>query len=285
MYNELKEVLNKLKKTHEIIFVNDGSNDKTEEIINSIKDKNFKPIHFRRNFGQTAAIDAGFKASTGDIIVTLDADLQNDPKDISRLLTGIEQGYDIVAGWRANRKDTFSKKFISKGAKFLRGAILKDKLKDSGCTLRAYKKECVENLNLYGEMHRFIHIILKNKGFKIAQIKVNHRERIYGQTKYNMSRTFKSLLDMVLLNFWSKFSTRPIHFLGGIGLASMIFGFLITAYLVIIKLFFNQAIGDRPLLIFAVLFIIFGTLFLMFGVLADILIKIYYQKEKQYTIK
>jgi len=134
-------------------------------------------------------------------------------------------------------------------------------------------------------MHRFIHIILKNKGFKIAQIKVNHRERIYGQTKYNMSRTFKSLLDMVLLNFWSKFSTRPIHFLGGIGLASMIFGFLITAYLVIIKLFFNQAIGDRPLLIFAVLFIIFGTLFLMFGVLADILIKIYYQKEKQYTIK
>ncbi|MBT7237583.1 glycosyltransferase family 2 protein, partial [Candidatus Woesearchaeota archaeon] len=140
LYKEIKEVLDQLKKSHEIIFINDGSTDKTEEIINSIKDKNFKSIHFRKNFGQTAAMDAGLKKSRGKIIITMDGDLQHDPKDIPKLLDGIEKGYDIVAGWRYTRKDKFSKRFVSNGAKFLRKILLNDKLKDSGCTLRAYKK-------------------------------------------------------------------------------------------------------------------------------------------------
>ncbi len=286
LYKELKEVLDNSKKTYEIIFINDGSTDKTEKILNSIKDKKLKVVNFRKNFGQTAAIDAGFKASKGEIVVTLDGDLQNDPRDIPRLLKGIEQGYDIVAGWRANRKDSFSKKFISKGAKLLRKFLLKDNLKDSGCTLRAYKKECIEDLNLYGEMHRFIHILLKNKGFKIAQIKVNHRPRIHGQTKYNMSRTFKSLLDMVLLNFWSRFSTRPIHLFGGWGLAFGFIGSLIILYLGFVRIVLQEGIGDRqPLLTLAVLLIVMGIQFLTFGVIADIMTKIYYKDNTNYTIK
>jgi glycosyltransferase involved in cell wall biosynthesis len=285
LYNELKEVLDKLKKSYEIIFVNDGSTDKSEQILNNIKDKNLKPIHFRKNSGQTAALDAGFKASKGDIIITLDGDLQNDPKDIPKLISILDKGYDIVAGWRAKRKDTFSKKFISKGAKFLRRIILNDKLEDSGCTLRVYKKECIQNLDLYGEMHRFIHIILSMRGFKIAQTKVNHRKRIAGITKYNASRTVKSFLDMLLLNFWIKYSTRPIHLLGGTGLLSGIVGSLMLLYLVFIKLFFHAAIADRPLLLISILFIIMGFLFLMFGILADILVKIYYKENTPYTIK
>ncbi|MBT7297013.1 glycosyltransferase family 2 protein [Candidatus Woesearchaeota archaeon] len=285
LYNEIKLVLNNLKKTHEIIFINDGSTDNSEKIMNTIKDNNFRKINFRKNFGQTAALDAGFKASKGNVIITLDGDLQNDPKDIHKLLIILDKGYDIVAGWRANRKDSFSKKFISKGAKFLRRIILNDNLRDSGCTMRAYKKECIKELNLYGEMHRFIHIILSMKGFKIAQTKVNHRKRIHGITKYNSSRTVKSFLDMLLLKFWLKYSTRPIHLLGGTGLLSTGAGSLMLIYLIFIKLFFNAAIANRPLLLFAIFFIIIGFLFLMFGILADILIKIYYKDDTPYTIK
>jgi glycosyltransferase involved in cell wall biosynthesis len=285
LYKEIKEVLDQLKKSHEIIFINDGSTDKTEEIINSIKDKNFKSIHFRKNFGQTAAMDAGLKKSRGKIIITMDGDLQHDPKDIPKLLDGIEKGYDIVAGWRYTRKDKFSKRFVSNGAKFLRKILLNDKLKDSGCTLRAYKKETIKNLNLYGEMHRFIHILLKNKGFKIAQVKINHRPRIHGKTKYNFYRTIKSLLDMVLLNFWSRFSTRPIHLFGGIGFASGLIGSLILLYLAFIRIFNNVSIGNRPMLLLGILLVLVAVQFLMFGIIADILTKIYYNNNNNYSIK
>lgn len=285
LHRELKLVLNQLKKKYEIVFVNDGSTDQSERIINHLKDKNTKAIHFKKNFGQTAALDAGFQHSKGKIIIPMDGDLQNDPRDIPRLINKLEEGYDVVSGWRFNRKDNFSKKFISRGADFLRKVLFKDKIHDSGCTLKAYKKEALKDLRLYGEMHRFIPALLSQKGYRITEIKVRHRKRLYEKTKYNLSRTVKSFLDMLLIKFWMDFSTRPIHLLGGLGLLSMAAGFLITLYLVIIRIFLQQPIGDRPLLIFAVLFILLGAIFLIFGVLADILIKIYYQNENHYTIK
>ena len=285
LHREIEDVLSRLKKSYEIIFVNDGSTDKTEKILNSIKDKNTKSIHFRKNFGQTAALDAGLKASKGEVIITMDGDLQNDPKDIPRFLNLMDKGYDIIAGWRHNRKDSFKIKFISKGAKILRRILLKDKLNDSGCTLRAYKRECIKDLNLYGEMHRFIHIILRAKGFKIAQLKVNHRRRIHGKTKYNATRSTKGLLDMLLLRFWMDFSTRPIHLFGGVGLASGALGFLILLYLAYIRLFENTSIANRPLLSLGILLLAIGVQFIIFGILSDVLSKIYYKDNENYSIK
>ncbi|MFH1376296.1 MAG: glycosyltransferase [Candidatus Woesearchaeota archaeon] len=285
LFKELKSILDQLKKSYEIIFVNDGSKDRSEKILNNIKDPKVRVIHFRKNFGQTSALEAGFKHSNGKIIISMDGDLQNDPKDIPRLITKLEEGYDVVSGWRYKRKDSFSKKFMSKGADNLRKLLFKDKIHDSGCTLKAYKKETLKDLKLYGEMHRFIPALLTMKGYKITEIKVRHRKRIYEKSKYGFKRTMKGFLDMLLIKFWMDFSTRPIHLLGGLGLISMFLGFLIAIYLVIIKIFLNQPIGDRPLLLFSVLFIILGALFLVFGVLADILIKIYYQNENYYSIK
>jgi len=287
LYKEIKKVLNHLPKTHEIIFVNDGSTDRSSVIISSIKeiDNKVKTITFRKNFGQTAALDAGIKASSGKVIITMDSDLQNDPRDIPRLLKKLEEGYDIVAGQRINRKDTVSKKFISLGARALRRIILKDRLHDSGCTLRAYKKESVNGLNLYGEMHRFIHIILKSKGFKIGEIKVRHRKRIHGKTKYTFSRTLKSLFDMALLKFWMQYSRRPMHIFGSVGFFTSTIGFIFGLYLTYLKLFLGEPIANRPLLLLSILLILLGTFFFMFGILADILIKIYYKDEESYSIK
>ena len=287
LHREIKEVLDSIKKKYEIIFVDDGSRDKTNLVLEKIKsnDNNVKVITFRTNFGQTAALDAGMKAAKGKVIITMDSDLQNDPKDIPRMLEILDKGFDIVAGWRANRKDTFSKRFISKGARFLRKLILKDKLQDSGCTLRAYKKECMNGLNLYGEMHRFIHILMKQKGFRIAQMKVNHRKRIHGQTKYTFSRTLKSLLDMALLKFWLQYSKRPIHFFGGIGFFTGAIGFLIAIYLTSIRLFMHQPIANRPMLLLAILLMVLGAMFFIFGLMADILVKVYYKNEESYSIK
>ena len=282
---ELTQVLEENKYNYEIIYINDGSIDGSQNILNRIKNKKLKVIEFRTNFGQTAAIDAGFKEAKGDVIITMDGDLQNDPKDIPKLVSIIDKGYDIVAGWRHKRKDSFSKRFISFGAKILRKLILKDTLKDSGCTLRAYKSETIKGLNLHGEMHRFIHITLKSKGFKIAQVKVNHRKRLHGKTKYTFSRTLKSLTDMFLLKFWIQYSSRPMHVFGGFGLIVGLIGSIMTIYLGILRIFFNQSIGDRPILILAILLTIMGAIFFVFGLLADILIKVYYKNEESYSIK
>ena len=287
LYREIKEVLDKLGKKYEIIFVDDGSRDKTQLVLQKLKskDKNVKIITFRTNFGQTAALDAGMKAAKGKVIITMDSDLQNDPNDIPKMLHVLDKGFDIVAGWRANRKDTLSKRFISKGARLLRRIILKDRLQDSGCTLRAYKKECINGLNLYGEMHRFIHILMKQKGFRTAQMKVNHRKRIHGQTKYTFSRTLKSLLDMALLKFWLQYSKRPIHFFGGIGFFTGAIGFLIALYLTFIRLFMQQPIANRPMLLLSILLMVLGAMFFIFGLMADILVKVYYKNEESYSIK
>lgn len=285
LYNELKQVLKDAKKEHEIIFVDDGSTDKSFFILSQIasRDKKVRVIKFRRNFGQTAALDAGFKAAKFDVIMTLDADMQNDPHDIPNLLAKIDEGYDIVSGWRWNRKDSFSKRIFSRFAAKLRKLLTDEKIHDSGCTLKAYRKECFDDIVLYGEAHRFIPTLLRWKGFKVAEVKVNHRQRKFGKTKYGFSRVLRGFLDLLTLKFWQDYSMRPLHFFGKIGLINILVGILLVIYN-LIEYGLKMNIG--PTLLASLLFILVGIQFFGFGFLAEIQIRMYYSdKKKSYEIE
>jgi glycosyltransferase involved in cell wall biosynthesis len=283
LHRRLKDVLDKLGKSYEIIFIDDGSTDRTFEGLQRIK--GIKIIKFRKNFGQTAAFDAGFKEARGKIVIAMDADLQNDPSDIPRLLSKMEEGFDVVSGWRYDRKDTLSKRIFSKIANTMRRVLTGERLHDSGCSLKAYKKECLQDLDLYGEMHRFIPAFLTWRGFRIGEIKVKHHKRRYGKTKYNVIRVIKGFLDLLLIVFWQRYSARPIHLFGGIGLVMNFSGFLIGLYLLYIKLIFGQSIANRPILLLGILMIILGVQFIIFGILADIVMKVYHKDRKNYYIE
>lgn len=287
LYEELKKVLARLNRKYEIIFVDDGSTDGTFDKLLKLKskDSNVKILKFRRNFGQTAALDAGFKSAKGDIIISMDADLQNDPADIPKLLDRMKEGFDAVSGWRYKRKDPLSKKLFSKAANIFRKMVTGETIHDSGCTLKAYKKECFNDLNLFGEMHRYIPALLMWKGFKIGEVKVNHRPRTHGKTKYRMSRIFRGALDLLVVVFWQRYSTRPIHLFGGLGILSMLAGIISGAYLTIMKFAYGASIANRPLLLLTILLILLGVQFIVFGFLADILIKVYYKDSRNYSIE
>ncbi|MCX6711430.1 MAG: glycosyltransferase family 2 protein [Candidatus Woesearchaeota archaeon] len=289
LYDSLKSVLSSMRVKYEIIYVDDGSTDDSLKNIKDLrkKDKNVKFIKFRKNFGQTAALNAGLKYATGDYVVTLDADLQNDPKDIPRLIQKLKEGYDLVVGWRYDRKDPFFKKISSLFASFLKTLVLKEQIHDPGCMLKAFTKNAAKDLELYGEMHRYITALLKLKGYKITEIKVRHLPRVHGKTKYGSKRLIKGFLDLLIIKFWMDYSTRPIHFFGGLGILSSLIGLISGVYLVIDKFAFGKPIGNRPLLLFSVLLIILGFLLVIFGFLADIMVKIYYNQknEESYSIE
>lgn len=290
LYQKLMDVFSRMETSYEIIYIDDGSTDNTFFELEALyeKDKNnVKVIKFRRNFGQTAALDAGFKAAKGKVIVSMDADLQNDPADIPKLLAKIKEGYDVVCGWRKNRKDPLFKRLISRGANFLRSIIINDKIHDSGCTLKAFKKECFATIDLYGEIHRFIPALLELQGFKITEIVVNHKERIYGSSKYNLRRIMKGFLDILLVKFWMKYVTRPMHLFGELGLLMAFSGFTIGSYLSIRKLmdYNNYHLANRPLLLLAIILVIIGINFILSGFLADIIIKTYFSHRKSYNIE
>ncbi|MBI2546192.1 glycosyltransferase family 2 protein [Candidatus Woesearchaeota archaeon] len=283
LYRKLKPVLDKLRKKHEIIIVDDGSTDKTFGVLKQLhgKDNSVKVIKFRRNFGQTAAFDAGFKQAAGNVIITMDADLQNDPEDIPKLLAKLDEGWDVVAGWRVNRKDSFSKRMFSIFANMFR-MLLNDKLRihDSGCSLKAYRKECLDDLDLYGEMHRFIPSLLAWKGFRIAEVAVKHNPRKFGKSKYNLTRLLKGFLDLLVVNFWMKYSARPIHLFGGFGVLSLVAGFIINVYMVWLKFWRGATLSNRPLLLLGVMLVLLGVVLLVFGILADIMVKVYYRSPR-----
>lgn len=283
-----KEIVDALEKNNlkgEIIFIEDGSSDKTGEEIRKLHP--LKAIFFRKNFGQTAGMDAGIKAAKGDIIIPMDGDLQNDPADIPKLLDKMDEGFDVVSGWRKNRIDPFSKKFLSRGADKLRRFLINDEIHDSGCTLKAYKRECLEGVDLFGEMHRFIPAIVKINGFKIGEVVVNHRARTYGITKYNYKRLLKGLLDAISIWFWRKFSHRPLHLFGGLGLLFSSLGFFLLLLMAVQRLFYGIPLGNRIWPILGVFLILMGAQLFISGLLADIAIKSYYQvkKETPYKIK
>ena len=290
LYQKLKETMEPLGKEHEIIFVDDGSQDNSPKILDQLarKDPHVKVIHFRRNFGQTAALAAGFDLAQGEMVVTLDADLQNDPADIPKLLEKMEEGYDVVSGWRKDRKDPYLSRILpSTMANWLISKVTGVKLHDYGCTLKAYRQEVVKELNLYGELHRFLPALASWMGVRIAEIPVTHHPRRFGKSKYGISRTFRVILDLILVQFLLRYSTRPIRIFGGAGLISLVVGLLLGCYLSIIKIIFRHPIGNRPLLILSVLLIILGIQLLSLGILGEFLTRIYYegQNKKPYVIK
>ncbi len=286
LHREIKEVCEQNNYTYEIIFINDGSTDRTDEVCRTLRP--LKYIKMRKNFGQTAAMDAGIKASQYDYIVTMDGDGQNDPADIPNMINYLqENNYDIVSGWRKNRKDTFMKRFTSRGANFLRHMIVHDGIHDSGCSLKVYKKECFVGINLYGEQHRFIPAILKIKGFTIGEVIVNHRPRTSGTTKYNWKRTIKGFVDMVSVWFWNKFASRPLHLLGGAGMAFIGLGFICGIWSVVLFLKGYKMSNNIFPPLFTIFFVIIGVLLFVFGLMSEIMMKTYYgvHVDAPYSIK
>jgi glycosyltransferase involved in cell wall biosynthesis len=285
LHAEIVQICSDNEYAFEIIIVDDGSTDKTGQIARTLSP--VKYIRLRRNFGQTSALDAGIKHSKFPFIVIMDGDLQNDPKDIPRLVNYLKDGnYDAVSGWRKHRRDNIVKKIVSRGANFLRSIIIKDNIHDSGCSLKLYRKECFENITLYGEMHRFIPALLKVKGFSVGELEVSHRPRISGKTKYNWKRTIKGFIDMIAIWFWHHFAVRPLHLLGGAGLAVLMVGFLFglrTVYLFFIGR--NLSNTMEPLL--TAFLVITGIQLFVSGLLGDILVKTYYERSNDipYSIK
>jgi len=290
LYERLKTVLEKLGKSYEIIFVNDGSTDRSWEIIKQLveKDHHVIGVNFKRNYGQTAAMSAGFDVAKGDIIITMDGDLQNDPEDIPRLLEKMSEGYDIVSGWRKDRKDAFlSRTLPSRIANWLISKVTGVHLHDYGCSLKAYKADIAKNLDYFGEMHRFLPALAKPMGAKITELPVKHHPRIYGKSKYGISRTFKVILDLFLVKFLLDYRTKPLRVFGGTGLLLLFFGLGVLFYLVGIKLFLGQDIGNRPLLTFGTLLVLSGIQLLSTGIVAELIVRTYYESrnKRPYLIK
>jgi len=284
LHEAIVKACSKLNKDYEVIFVNDGSTDKTAEKCEQLKP--LKLINLRKNFGQTAAMDAGIKESEGEVIITMDGDLQNDPRDIPRLLAKLKEGYDVVSGWRKKRQDPFSKRFVSKGAELLRKKLINDGIHDSGCTLKAYRRECFNSIDLLGEIHRFIPAILIIRGFKVGEIAVRHHPRIHGKTKYDYRRTLKGFLDILGVWFWGKYAGRPLHLFGGIGLISFSAGTILLTVLFTARLFFEYSLYNRIWPLIAVFLMLLGIQLFISGLMADILIKSYYRgKKMNYSIK
>jgi len=284
LYQELIDVLTKLDLTFEIIFVDDGSTDKSLIILSELQENDSKivVISFRRNFGQTAALSAGFDYASGDIIITLDGDLQNDPEDIPKLLQKLSEGYDIVNGWRFDRKDSFiSRRLPSIIANKIISYSTNVKLHDYGCTLKAFKKEITQNIKLYGEMHRFIPAIASGMGSSVAEVKVNHRPRKFGKSKYGISRTIRVILDLITVKFLLSYATRPIQIFGLLGFSCGIIGFCIAIYLTIQRQFYGISLANRPALLLAILLIFMGLQFVTLGLLAELQARTYHEAQNK----
>lgn len=298
-YKAVKPVMESLSKQydHEIIFIDDGSKDKTLKRLKALamKDEKVKVLVFGRNFGQTPAMSAGLDNCTGDIVITMDGDLQNDPKDIPAMLMMLhDQDLDVVSGWRYDRHDPgLSKKLPSKLSNKIARYITELPLHDFGCSLKLYRKESLADVRLYGEMHRYIPALVAWNGFKVGEMKVTHHARKFGQTKYGMKRLMRGFLDLLTIKFWNKFATRPLHFFGSWGLVFFGVGFLIGAVKLGLRIayIFNENWGQRleagPLLLFSVMLMVMGIQLFMFGFLGDMIIRTYYSNDRNkiYTVR
>lgn len=289
LYNEEKNLPllhEEIKKLYsdffvcEVIYIDDGSTDNSFSVLEKLRDedKNIKIISFRRNFGQTAAMGAGVKFASGDIIVALDADLQNDVADIPKLIEKINEGYDVVSGWRKDRHDEFFRVLFSNIANKLITKITKVKLNDCGCTLKAYKSEVIKNIDFYGEIHRLLPAYASWYGAKVTEVVVNHRPRIHGQSKYGFSRVFKVLMDLLVAKFLIGYSAKPIYFFGALGSFSFLVGLLSFVAAVILR-FYGTALIQTPLLLLTVMMFVLGIQLISIGLIADLILRSYYHKE------
>lgn len=289
LHPKLIEVLNKLNKDYEVIYVDDNSTDGSHDLVREFAQSNekVKIIRLARNFGQTLAIQAGIDYSKGDTLIFIDADLQNDPADIPKLLHKIEEGYDVVSGWRRYRKDSLlNKKIPSFIGNSLISFLFNIRLHDLGCTLKIYKREVLSNIRLYGEMHRLLPLYAVMRGASIAEVEVSHNPRLAGKTHYGWSRIFKVSLDLVTVRFFETYSTKPIYFFGGTGICLLILGIVIGVIVVIRKIMF-KGVWISPLLFISLMFVTMGVQLILMGLLAEIIIRIYYksQTEPTYIVK
>jgi glycosyltransferase involved in cell wall biosynthesis len=284
LYEELSSALNALGRSYEVVVVDDGSRDDSFARLREVhcRDPRWRIIRFRRNFGQSAAFAAGFDAARGQVVVTSDADLQNDPRDIASLVAKLDEGYDIVSGWRTDRKEPFlSRRLPSMMANSMISGATRVVLHDYGCSLKAYRSEVVKNIRLYGELHRFIPALAAWMGVTVAEAPVNDRKRRFGKSKYGISRTFRVLLDLLTVRFMLAYSTRPLHVFGGVGLAAFVAGTLIALYLTFVKLALGQDIGNRPLLLLAVLLLLLGVQMTGMGLLAEMITRTYHEAQNK----
>jgi len=283
LVNQLLDILKPMEETFELVFVNDGSSDKSADVIRklSLEVPELVGVILRKNYGQTAAMAAGFDISSGEIVVTLDGDLQNDPADIPCLINKIRDGFDLVSGWRFQRKDAaISRKLPSKIANRLIGKVTGVKLNDYGCSLKAYRKEVLRDMRLYGELHRFLPVLANIEGARITEVKVNHRARKFGSSKYGIDRTFRVLMDLLTVWFMNRFLTRPMYIFGFGGIVAIIGSFITSFYLLILKLL-GEDIGNRPLLIFALLLAVTGVQLFGFGLLGELQIRTYHESQNR----
>lgn len=284
LYQELTAVLSRAGESYEIIFIDDGSTDRSLALLRDLQaqDEHLVVISFRRNFGQTAAMAAGFDFARGEVIITMDADLQNDPQDIPRLLEEIRAGNDVVTGWRYDRKDTFiNRRLPSIIANKLISKTTGVNLHDYGCTLKAFRRDVIKNVKLYGEMHRFIPAIASGMGINFTEVKVNHRPRRFGSSKYGISRTIRVILDLMTVKFLLSYATRPIQVFGLMGIISGGLGFLIALVMTFQRQFLGMPLADRPLLFLAVLLIFIGIQFISLGLIAELQARTYHESQNK----
>ena len=294
IYNEVESIdplvkaiataVQETQLSYEIIMVDDGSNDgSTQKLTELARSRiDLKAVILRRNYGQTPAMAAGFECAGGKAIVTLDGDLQNDPADIPLLLAKLDEGYDLVSGWRKQRHDDALTRLLpSKIANWIIGTVTGVKLHDYGCSLKAYRSELIADMNLYGELHRFLPALAYIEGARITEIVVRHHARRFGQSKYGLGRTIRVVLDLLTIFFMKKFLTRPMHVFGVWGIISLAAGIGMGIYLTIIKIFFNQDIGSRPLLTLSVLLVLAGVQLFCFGLVSELLMRTYHESQKR----
>ena len=280
LHEQLAKVLATVDLEAEIILINDGSADGTEAVLDALaaKDDRVVAVHLRRNFGQSPAMAAGFDQATGDVVIAMDADLQNDPTDIPMLLDKLNEGYDVVSGWRKDRKDKWlTRRLPSNVANWLISTMTGVHLHDYGCSLKAYRREVLSDVRLYGDMHRFIPALAHWAGGRITEIPVTHHVRQFGVSKYGLGRILRVILDLITVKFLLSYSTKPIQVFGPWGLGSGLLGFAICLYLAVLKLGFHEEIGDRPLLLLGMLLIFMGGQFITLGLLAELQARTYYE--------
>ncbi len=283
--NEIRKTLKTVSISYEVIFVDDGSDDKSLKILKEIcrTDKRFKFISFRKNYGKSAALQMGFKNASGDVIVTMDADLQDDPNEIPNLIKKLEEGYDLVSGWKKIRHDPFIKKTSSRFFNFVTRIITRIKIHDFNCGLKAYRKEVTENIKVYGELHRYLPVLADWQGYKISEVPVKHHPRRYGKTKFGISRFFKGFIDLITVIFATRYIKRPMHFFGFLGALSFLVGLIVNGYLTVLWIV-GEPLSNRPMLFLGMLLIIVGVQFFSVGLLGEMLVN-NFMSEREYIIK
>jgi glycosyltransferase involved in cell wall biosynthesis len=271
LHEELSSVLEAIGADWELVFVDDGSTDGTFAALTRLHaaQPNVRVVRLRRNFGKAAALDAGFRNAAGDVVVTMDGDLQDDPAEIPRLLAKLEEGFDLVSGWKARRRDPLSRRVLSRVFNWVTGRVSGVRLHDMNCGLKAYRAEVVRGLTLYGELHRFIPVLAHYRGFRVGELPVNHRPRREGRSRYGMERYVRGFLDLLTVTFMGRYRHRPLHLFGGLGLVLFLVGGVVLAYLTALKIA-GQAIGHRPLLTLGVLLVVLGMQFFSLGLISEL---------------